>query len=638
MIHAFCGLFTTAPNSASTGSVAPAPAHPLDPALLPILSAEALLQPHTKTLELIQRQVGVPQAHWAALYQQLFRNFASFVQQLPASEAHHHRQVGGLLAHSLDATLQALRIRRGVLLPTGASAEQLAEKSDVWTYATVTAALLHDLGKPVVDQTVTLFGIHGDELGPWHPLAGAMNSPAVSYKLSYLRGRRYRLHPKVPPLLVQLIVPGIGLRWIAGDLDAFEAWLATISGGDSEFAGKLGQIITQGDSLSVAADISGTTGASTVGSAPTHSFAERLAIALRQLIGGQTLPLNRAGAAGWVIEEDLWLVSKRALDALREQLTKDAAGASIPKNERLMDELQQHGIVMANGDRAIWKATIELAGWRQSFTLLRVPLGRLWLDPASRPAAIGGRVVIDGEAQTQVSVPAPESSPAPAEAHSAHFDSTSHSASIVPADRYADLPLPPLAEIAASDDLVASAVDAKSTTQGASKSADIDRPAAVDEPVTSAAPTTSKPPKRVPRGEAPSANGDFFDWIREGIAAGRLNINTPQARLHVTQQGLLLVSPGIFRDFAGIDGWAKVQKAVQQRELHQRRPDDTNIWTYRVVGKRKSNARLKGLLIPDAAKRLNLVLPPPNPYLRPLEIDNAGRAADRDAGAVEPAS
>jgi integrating conjugative element relaxase (TIGR03760 family) len=628
MIHVLRRLFGTAANDRAPPPADPAPQLAIDPAHLPVLPAETLLQPHAKTLELIQRQVGIPLTHWTALYERLFHSFAAFVQQLPASEAHHHRQIGGLLAHSLDATLQALRIRRGILLPTGASAELLAEKQDVWTYATVTAALFHDLGKPVVDQSVQLFDAEGKSLGQWYPLSGAMPARAVSYRFSYVRGRRYRLHPMVPPLLVQHIVPAIGLDWLTQDIDVFECWLATITGGDSEFAGKLGQIIRQSDSLSVASDIAGAAGTTVIGNAPSPSFAERLAVALRSLIDTQTLPLNRAGAAGWVIGDDLWLVSKRALDALRDQLAKDSAGASAPRNERLMDELQQHGIVAANGDRAIWKATIELADWRQSFTLLRVPLNRLWMDPDSRPAAVAGRVAIDGEPRAggTAGISPPEPMPHIATPSSSVPDVTEASAAI---DLYSDLPLPPLPEtetVHEPEHATDNRYDDTPVHAGAATAAPIPSRAesAVAPPVL-----RSGKPRPASSNAPPAANRDFIQWIREGVAAGRLNINTRQARLHVTQEGLLLVSPGIFRDFAGVEGWTKAQKTVVQLELHRRKPDGTNIWTYRVVGERKSGARLKGLLISDPATRLGLKLPEPNLHLLPLGLDGASSSTEK---------
>lgn len=556
------------------------------PESFPVLSAQELLALHQQLVGQMRQQAGVPVAHWNALYEHLLHNFASFVQQLPASEAHHHRDAGGLLQHGLDTALKALTIRRGVLLPTGATSEHLANKQDVWTYATATAALLHDLGKPVVDQAVALFDADGQAAGSWNPLAGPIPATAAAYAVSFVRGRRYRLHPRLPPLLVQFIVPPIGLEWITKDLDVFEAWLATISGGDSEFAGELGQIIKQADGLSVAADLAPARAQTvTAGHAP-RSLGERLAVALRHLVDSQAFPLNRPGAAGWVIGDDLWLVSKRVLDALRDQLAQDSGGGTAPRNERLMDELQQHGIVMSNGDRAIWAATVELAGWQQRLTLLRVPVARLWIDPASRPAAVVGRVVPESDTAPTTVPPEMAAQPVP--------QMPTATSPVAPArdgdvDLYAGLPLPPMRDSAATiPGAESTAVTNAGTAQG------------------QAAPSTET---------ATVQDNDFLHWIREGVAAGRLKVNTVDARLHVTREGVLLVSPGVFRDFAGVEGWAAAQKKLQKLKLHLKTPEGTNIWTYRVSGERKSSAQLKGLVIPGGASLLGLKLPDPNPHL-----------------------
>lgn len=524
----------------------------------PVLDSASLLIPRASCIDQLRQHANVPNAHWAALYVRLLHNFAGFVQHLPASEAHHHRHPGGLLQHGLDTAIRALTIRRGVLLPSGADTEELAAKQDLWTYATATAALLHDLGKPVVDQIVTLFDGNGREAGRWNPLAGPMPETAVTYSAAFVRGRRYRLHARLPPLLVQFIVPPIGREWLTRDLDVFEAWLATICGGDPEFAGELGQIIKQADGLSVASDLSGRNVEPGTPRPAPRSLGERLAVALRHLIDTHALPLNRPGAGGWVIDGDLWLVSKRVLDALREQMAQDSAGGSLPRNERLMDELQQSAIVMPNGDRAIWPATIELENWRQPLTLLRVPLGRLWPDESARPAAVSGRVI-------------PASSDAlPAGAASGD----------------AELPHTP----SDSGVVQAGTAPAPGTSFG-----------------------TAIDPARKPHPDATS-DSELLCWIRDGVSAGRLKVNTVDARLHVTQEGLLLVSPGIFRDFAGVDGWTAAQKKFQKLKLHLKTPEGTNIWTYRVSGERKSSAQLKGLLIPDSSA-LGLKLPGPNPHL-----------------------
>ncbi|MEC9357554.1 MAG: MobH family relaxase [Pseudomonadota bacterium] len=540
-------------------------ASPRSPSTFAVLDPEALLAPHTHRLIQIRQQVGVPAAHWTTLYERLLLDFAAFVQMLPASEAHHHREAGGLLLHCLDTTLRALTFRRGVLLPAGAGTEQLAEKQDVWTYATATAALLHDLGKPVVDQAVTLFAADGRPLGRWNPLAGPMPAPAT-YAVEFVRGRRYRLHPRLPPMLVQFIVPPVGLEWISSDLDVFEAWLATISGGDSELAGELGRIVRQADSESVSGDLASGVAAAPMTRQGPRPLGERLGIALRHLIDAQSLPLNRPGAAGWVFDEDLWLVSKRGLDALREELARDSGGGGLPRNERLMDELQQSGIVAPNGDRAIWTATIELGEWRQRLTMLRVPLARLWTDPASRPPAAEGRAI--PETDTTV-----EGKP---------------------------------------DVLAAMPVQVAPTTE--KRSQPFAQTSVVDAGDQATESVCTGPDQEIASGPAP-LDDDFLHWISDGVRGGRLKVNTVDARVHVTQEGLLLVSPGIFRDYAGVDGWAAAQKKLQKLKLHLKTPEGTNIWTYRVSGERKSSAQLKGLLFPNAAVLFGLTLPEPNPHL-----------------------
>lgn len=59
------------------------------------------------------------------------------------------------------------------------------------------------------------------------------------------------------------------------------------------------------------------------------------------------------------------------------------------RNSRVMDELQQHGIVVPNEDRAIWLCDITIDDWRQSLTCLKIDLSRIWPDPDQRPSGTG---------------------------------------------------------------------------------------------------------------------------------------------------------------------------------------------------------------------------------------------------------
>lgn len=551
---------------------------PPKPGYLPVRSPEDLLQPHKSKLNAIRTLVGVPETHWNNLYYRPLYAFAAFVQLLPASEAHHHSGPGGMLEHGLMVAINALRLRRGKLLPPGACAEELSAKQDLWTYATATAALLHDIGKPVTDQKVTLYDSKGQDIGIWDPWQGPIVDPAAWYEVGFKRGRRHNMHQRIAPLLARAILPTDGIAWLASDPDAFSAWTATLVG-DMDAAGAIGELISKADGLSVAANLAGEQ--TQVPTARTKPLHRRLLTGLRFLLDQGELPLNKDGAAGWLVGDDLWLVVKRALDAVREHLNREGHQGIPSRNERLMDELQQFGAVIANGDKAVWKVTVFAKDWPNAHTLtvLRFHADRLWPDPDARPAPFDGAVtpVADDEA----SVPANQEQ------------------------------------------------EPSRQTEGENSTT---RPTTTDKgsptiPVTQKPQATQRPggqsqkENKTQATEAKEENYDpgiaFLDWLRQGITTRSFEINSVNARIHMVPEGMLLVSPAIFKDFDR-ENWETVQKRFTKLRLHQRRPDGTNIHTYTVTSTHKKS-RIRGYLLPNPKAAFPTTsLPDPNVYLSPL--------------------
>ena len=130
-----------------------------------MLSAVELLKPHALLLAQVNELAGLSAAAFQSFYQPALNVFARFVQQLPASQLHHHADKGGLLTHTLEVCVLALKIRRSYLLSAQAGAEEIAKKQDLWTYAVFLAALFHDLAKPVAYQRVEIFSRQGECVG-----------------------------------------------------------------------------------------------------------------------------------------------------------------------------------------------------------------------------------------------------------------------------------------------------------------------------------------------------------------------------------------------------------------------------------------------------------------------------------------
>lgn len=129
-------------------------------------SADALLAAdHRKRLlERIWQYTALSEAQFDRLYLNPIRRYASYVQQLPASESHHHAYPGGMLDHGLELVACSLKLRQSYLLPSGAAPEDQAAQADAWSAAIAYGALLHDIGKIAVDLQVKYQ--NGE---PWHP-------------------------------------------------------------------------------------------------------------------------------------------------------------------------------------------------------------------------------------------------------------------------------------------------------------------------------------------------------------------------------------------------------------------------------------------------------------------------------------
>ncbi len=133
-----------------------------------------------------------------------------------------------------------------------------------------------------------------------------------------------------------------------------------------------------------------------------------------------------------------------------------------------------------------------------------------------------------------------------------------------------------------------------------------------------------------PFGErVPEAAMRFMGWVQEGLASGELRFNESGALVHFVPEGMLLVSPRIFREFAKVhseDGRgaaeagdeAQVGKGIQRQLLraawHVRADKGVNILTYQVVRGGRKISQLSGVVIEGPGRFVNPV-PPANPVL-----------------------
>ncbi len=586
-----------------------------DKGVWPVLPVKTLLNPiHRQTcITGIYQASHTNQRYFDCLYRPALNAFARLVQQLPASEVDHHAAPGGLLDHALESTLNALQIRRAHMLPADAPPEDVSRNEALWTYAVFAATLLHDVGKIAVDQQITLHDRRKRPLSEsWSPFTGYMDQLGRWYAVEFRRDRDYALHQRTAALLVPKILPAEGLAWLNTNIEVFAAFSAAITGHPDE-AGVLGQIVSEADQLSVARNkgaIHGM-GQGTYMAARTKPLHEKLLTALRIQLDRNELALNRPGAAGWLTDEGLWMMGTRTVSTLRQHLTEEGHSGVPSSNSRLFDILMQHGMVIANeNDQAIWRIRVTQADWKPNpFTVLRFRPEKIWPLVDHRPFVFSGQIEI-------VANPTTEDEEISGTAES---ENRVELPTQVPGNL--DCPIseePSQSEPNPDHKLVYGPWPSTSDTQNTTSSSDLNRLHRNPGTLTNDQPTYS--PTQNTINDNQSKGRVFYDWLIQGLQQGRIQYNHVDAVVHVVEEGVLLVSPEIFRQFLKqfpeYESWNNVQKQAQRLRLNHKTPEGTNIHTYKVTGDNRRPSLLKGFLITDTAMLFGEKIPKPNPYLK----------------------
>ncbi|MGF6222619.1 MobH family relaxase [Pseudomonas sp. YL-218 TE3947] len=541
---------------------------------LSIESAHTLLavEHRRQLLDRIWQYTALSHVQFTQLYLNPIHRYAEQVQQLPASETHHHAYLGGMLDHGLELVACSLKLRQSYLLPTGAAPEDQAAQTDAWSAGIAYGALLHDIGKIAVDLLV-----ERQDGRVWHPWQGSLDQP---YRFRYIKGRDYHLHGAAAGLLYTQILDRPILDWLSG-FPPLWASLLYVLAGQYERAGVLGELVMQADRVSTAQNIGGNP--SKALQAPIHSLQHHLISGLRYLVQHE-LKLNQPGAAGWLTQDALWLVSKTVTDKLRAYLLSQAIEGIPSSNIAVFDELQSHGLVESTPEgKAIWTALIAQGNWQQSFTFLRLQPALIWGNE-DRPEAFNGTVSVAADVH-------PTDTPASPAAPGSRQSSS-------------------LADPRAMED-----ADYLGTLLDMFE---IGEPEVRDAPSENALETSPSP--------SDDPGHVFLNWVKEGIQSHKLIINDSKAKIHTVSGTVLLVTPGLFQryaqEFPGISqdsdqeigDWRWVQKQFEKLKIHRKRDNGLNIWACQVEGPRKKTT-LKGYLI-EEPKLLFESIPPDNPFLK----------------------
>ena len=310
---------------------------------LPASDVDALLAKQTELIRRLQDGVGMTDTDYRQLVLPVVRRLAAFVHLLPASEAHHHRGSGGLLRHSLEVGFLAAQASMRHVFALDREPKDRYHLEPRWRVASGLAGLLHDIGKPVADLTVS----DRDGTLTWCPheeplLDWARRHGLQRYYLRWRETRRHNAHLQMGTLVVHAILTPEIKTWLSRD-PAILANLIAVVGGQEETS-VVGTVVGNADRASVARDLRENRidpDAFALG-VPVDRY---LIDAMRRLVREGTWTVNTPGARLWMLADGLHVVWPQGGEDIAGLLARDKI-PGIPKApETIADILVERGHV-----------------------------------------------------------------------------------------------------------------------------------------------------------------------------------------------------------------------------------------------------------------------------------------------------
>lgn len=272
---------------------------------IPAFPAELILQhENVKTkIMLIRGLCPLETSDFEYLIMPVIRSVVRHMHLLPATEAHHHREMMGLLTHSLDVAHGAL---------VGAKSQEWDDGfAECWQVAAMLAGLLSDIGVPYENILVQ----RGSDCMLWdrtEPLADWLSADATDYSLSWVVGRA--VTHKELKLSVQLAQQIISPELQSFLAPVWEDFCIAIDEQKTRHRNTLQKILNQANTKSVAYNIAISCDAElTRGSMPPIWFNYLSAIVA--LVHSEDLTVNRPDSTVFITKNfgimlDLYSISK----------------------------------------------------------------------------------------------------------------------------------------------------------------------------------------------------------------------------------------------------------------------------------------------------------------------------------------
>lgn len=194
-------------------------------------------------------------------YMPAILSFARLCQSVGASERHHHSEPYGLIEHSLEVAMYAMRKSQGAVYFPDREVETIQWLERVFMYSCFIGGLLHDGGK-IYTNFKWFTRNDKNKWKLWNPMIHRIpkESERVEYRITTYKNKsglnvyHQSSHELFASNLFQDVVPQAGLEWIIGysDIHAAELFIDLVHtiGSDYALGHELGECVKHADQVS----------------------------------------------------------------------------------------------------------------------------------------------------------------------------------------------------------------------------------------------------------------------------------------------------------------------------------------------------------------------------------------------------
>lgn len=311
---------------------------------LPVAPLHHVMATQTELIQRIRMALGLRSDQFQELVVPVLCRYADFVHLLPASEAHHHRGAGGLFRHGLEVAFWAAQASEATIFTLDGTPQERRDNEPRWRLAVCLGGLLHDVGKPLYDVSVT------DRTGKlqWNPFEESLTEWATGHRLDryFLRWNenRHKRHEKFSLLAIERIfTPEIRRYFGKPGPKVFKSLLDALAGTSAQHP--VSRLIITADQTSVRRDL-----VNNRLSVDEHAYGvpvEKYVFdAIRRLVKNGGWKCNEIGAEVWVVHQGVFINWRAAAPRLVSMLEKDDV-PGIPRDaDTLADILLERGFAI----------------------------------------------------------------------------------------------------------------------------------------------------------------------------------------------------------------------------------------------------------------------------------------------------